>query len=162
VAPPVTFDLTVRYHECDVQGVVFNAIYYTYADMAGLELWKAACGGYDVVLDRGVDTVVATSSCIYLSPARWEDELTLEVGVARVGDKSFDAATTIQCGDILIAELSVTYVFIDRATFSSVAPLPDLRQALEKVHCVTSGSSSAGSEAAIYGKDLASDEARGW
>jgi len=51
--------LRVRYSECDAQGVLFNAHYLAYIDHTITELWRAAYGGYQVMLDRGVDIVVA-------------------------------------------------------------------------------------------------------
>ena len=38
--------LRVRYSECDMQGVVFNANYLTYFDTAVTELWREAIGAW--------------------------------------------------------------------------------------------------------------------
>ena len=43
---PFRHRLRVRYHECDPQGVVFNANYLAYFDIALTELWRDAVGGY--------------------------------------------------------------------------------------------------------------------
>ena len=59
MAEPFTHRLRVRYAECDVQGVVFNSHYLAYFDIAITELWRAALGGYEAMLDRGLDIVVA-------------------------------------------------------------------------------------------------------
>lgn len=37
----------MRYAERDRQGVVFNAHYFAYFDLAMTELWRAALGRYD-------------------------------------------------------------------------------------------------------------------
>ena len=55
--------LRVRYGECDPQGVVFNAHYLAYFDTSITELWRAAFGSYQAMLDRGVDIVLAEASC---------------------------------------------------------------------------------------------------
>ena len=44
--PIVAMPLRVRYHECDQQGVVFNAHYLAYADMASLECSSVLFGSY--------------------------------------------------------------------------------------------------------------------
>ena len=59
MAEPFIYRLRVRYSECDLQGVLFNANYLAYIDHTITELWRAAYGGYTVMLDRGVDIVVA-------------------------------------------------------------------------------------------------------
>ncbi len=48
----------MRYNECDPQGVVFNANYLTYFDLTMGELWREL-GGYQAMVDAGVDMVVA-------------------------------------------------------------------------------------------------------
>jgi hypothetical protein len=42
--------LRVRFHECDPQGVVFNAHYFSYFDVALTEMWRAAFGSYAKVV----------------------------------------------------------------------------------------------------------------
>ncbi len=60
--------------------MVFNAHYLAYFDTSMTELWRAAFGGYGVMLERGIDMVVAEAQLPFRAPARFDDELTLEVG----------------------------------------------------------------------------------
>ena len=66
--------LRVRYNECDPQGVVFNANYLTYFDITMGELWREL-GGYQAMVDAGVDMVVAEATIRYLAPLRFDDEI---------------------------------------------------------------------------------------
>lgn len=50
--------LRVRYHECDAQGVVFNANYFAWADMGSTEFWRGAFGGCERLVAEGLETVV--------------------------------------------------------------------------------------------------------
>ena len=52
---PLANKLRVRYGECDPQGVVFNAHYLAYFDIAITELLRAAFGSYQALVDREVD-----------------------------------------------------------------------------------------------------------
>ena len=45
--------LRVRYSECDPQGIVFNAHYVTYFDIALTELWREAIGPYAEMVSAG-------------------------------------------------------------------------------------------------------------
>src|SRR5437764_4425021 len=83
--------LRVRYGECDPQGVVFNAHYLAYFDIGVTELFRTAfdsLGGYHAMVDRGVEFVVAEAGLHYHRPAHFDDELTLEVAITRLGTTS--------------------------------------------------------------------------
>jgi acyl-CoA thioester hydrolase len=69
--------LRVRYSECDLQGIVFNAHYLNYFDTSMTELWRAAYGGYQEMLDHGIDMVLAEAHVRFRKPARFDDELAL-------------------------------------------------------------------------------------
>ena len=51
--------LRVRFGECDPQGIVFNAHYVAYFDVALTELWREALGSWGAMVERGVDAAVA-------------------------------------------------------------------------------------------------------
>jgi acyl-CoA thioester hydrolase len=70
---PFRHSLRVRYHECDPQGVVFNANYLTYFDLTMTELWREL-GGYDAMVAAGIDMVVAEVRVLYTSPLRFDEE----------------------------------------------------------------------------------------
>ena len=75
---------------------MFNAHYLTYFDTSMTELWRAAFGGYQAMLDRGVDMVLAEARLRFRQPARFDDELTLEVAVTHLGTTSIRTRHTRQ------------------------------------------------------------------
>ena len=85
---PFIHTLRVRYAECDQQGVVFNAHYLAYVDVAITELWRAAFGSYGEMLERGLDVVVAEAQLRFRAAAHFDDEVTLEVTVTHMGNTS--------------------------------------------------------------------------
>jgi acyl-CoA thioester hydrolase len=54
-----THCLRVRFGECDPQGVVFNANYFLYFDVAITEFQRQALIPYDEMVASGTDMVVA-------------------------------------------------------------------------------------------------------
>ena len=72
VREPFRHRLRVRYNECDPQGVVFNANYLTYLDITMGELWREL-GGYQEMVDAGVDMVVAEANIRYRAALRFDD-----------------------------------------------------------------------------------------
>src|SRR5437868_214056 len=94
---PFVHRLRVRYAECDRQGVVFNAHYLAYFDVVLTELWRAAFGGYDEMVSRGIDVVVADARVRYLSPARFDDELEIAMMIADIGETSLSSRYEVRC-----------------------------------------------------------------
>ena len=121
---PFSYALRVRYSECDMQGVVFNGHYLAYFDISMTELWRAAFGSYQAMTDRGVDLVVAEALVRYRAPARFDDELRIEIAVASFGRTSVTTEHRVQRDDTLIAEGELRHVFVDAEALTSI-PIPD-------------------------------------
>ncbi|GHE82774.1 4-hydroxybenzoyl-CoA thioesterase [Amycolatopsis deserti] len=128
--PVVAMPLRVRFHECDPQGIVFNAHYLAYFDMASFEFFKAIFGSYDALRERHVDCVVAESNLRYRAPSRFDDELVVEVAIDHLGTTSMILAFTVRRGDDLIATGTNRYVFVDSRTLAKAAPPEDVRAKL--------------------------------
>jgi acyl-CoA thioester hydrolase len=126
VAEPFIHRLRVRYSECDLQGVLFNANYLAYIDHTITELWRAAYGGYTVMLDRGVDIVVAQVNMRFLGSARFDEEVIIEATVTNIGTTSVTTAFRFRrAGDEeLLLGADIRHVFIDPPT-AAKAPVPD-------------------------------------
>jgi acyl-CoA thioester hydrolase len=102
----------VRYHECDPQGVVFNANYLTYFDVTMTELWREL-GGYQAMVDSGVDMVVAEAGLRYRAPLRFDDEFDGVMRVTRLGDTSLTVGIELVRDDETMVEGDLRYVFIE-------------------------------------------------
>jgi acyl-CoA thioester hydrolase len=128
---PFTHDLRVRFAECDPQGVVFNSHYLAYFDVAMTELWRAAFGSYGAMLERGIDMVVVEAQLSFHAPGRFDDLLTLEVVVSRLGNTSMATQHRITRDRDTVVEGTLHHVIVDRTTLQKVA-IPDwIRRGLE-------------------------------
>jgi acyl-CoA thioester hydrolase len=121
---PYVHSLRVRYAECDAQGVVFNSHYLAYFDVSMTELWRAAFGSYRSMLDRGVDIVVAEAQIRFRSPARFDDQVALEVAIERLGNTSIPSRHRVRRGEELLVEGTMRHVMVDRRTLAKT-PIPD-------------------------------------
>lgn len=122
--------LRVRFAECDPQGVVFNAHYLAYFDLAMTELWRERCGGYQEMVSGGIDIVVAEARARFLAPARFDDELGLGVAITRLGRTSLVTAHTIRRAGETCVEGELRHVFVDTKA-ERPTPIPDaIRAAL--------------------------------
>jgi len=132
MAEPFRHSVRVRYAECDAQGVVFNAHYLAYFDLNITELWRAAFGSYQAMLDRGVDLVVAEARLRFRSPARFDQELTLETDVAQLGNTSIATAHRVLRDGELLVDGMLRHVVVDSAALGKT-PIPDwLRAGLQR------------------------------
>lgn len=127
---PFNLRLRVRYSECDAQGVVFNANYLSYFDLAITELWREAVGPYQEMTERGVDMVVGEANVRYFSPARFDDEIDLGVEVVRLGNTALSTRMTVRRDGELLAEGLLRHVFVDVANGGKTEIPPDIRGAL--------------------------------
>ncbi|PND55302.1 4-hydroxybenzoyl-CoA thioesterase [Mycobacterium sp. ENV421] len=116
--------LRVRYVECDMQGRVFNGHYLTWFDMAINEAVRDIFGDYQVLLDGGIDFVVAAAELQFRQPARFDDDLVVGVGFEPVGRTSLSSRFAIRRGEELIAEATMIHVCVDAVTFEK-RPWPD-------------------------------------
>lgn len=126
--------LRVRYVECDMQGRAFNGHYLTWVDMAHTEALRAMVGGIQVLNERGIDFVVVAADVQFRRPARFDDELVVDVAIEPPGRTSLRSRYRIERGAESIAEASLTHVCVDAATFDKL-PWPDwFRDQLSAAH----------------------------
>jgi acyl-CoA thioester hydrolase len=123
LATPFRHRLRVRYNECDPQGVVFNANYLTYFDLTMTELWREL-GGYQAMVDAGVDMVVAEARIRYRAALRFDDEFEVLATIGRLGETSMTTAIAILRGDETVAEGELRHVFIESGG-GDTSPIPE-------------------------------------
>jgi acyl-CoA thioester hydrolase len=82
------------------------------------------------MMDDGVDLQVVEATARYKAPARFDDELDVDIEVTHLGTTSIVTELAIRRGDALLVEGRLAHVFVDAAT-STKLPIPDrLRSAL--------------------------------
>jgi acyl-CoA thioester hydrolase len=135
--PPFVHRLRVRYHECDPQGIVFNAIHFAYFDVVLTELWRAAFGSYGAMVAAGVDVQVVDASASFRAPARFDDELDLEMTIVRLGNSSITSAIDERRDGELLVSGRLVHVCVDAATHAK-QPVPEFMRERLAPWCATS------------------------
>ncbi|MGZ5386017.1 MAG: acyl-CoA thioesterase [Solirubrobacterales bacterium] len=115
--------IRVRYSECDPQGHVFNANYLAYFDIAMTELWREL-GGYDAMIEGGIDIVVAEARIGYLAALGFDDEADLVVRSVTLGNTSMASELAIERAGEPVAEGELRHVFVDTDGGGTV-PIPE-------------------------------------
>ena len=127
---PFRYLLRVRYGECDVQKVVYNARYAEYVDLAAIEFLRVVWG--EAIFGGGYDYQVVRLLLEWRSSLRHDEIAEVIVLPARIGNTSFSLRMAI--GRLGAPEPSVTsaatYVFVVQDELTK-CPIPDdLRQRL--------------------------------
>ncbi|MDX1457384.1 MAG: thioesterase family protein [Marinobacter sp.] len=130
---PFRFRFRVRYGECDAQGVVFNARYGDYVDIAVNEYIRTLFGDYQNLLDQDLDIQVVSLNQNWQAPARFDDILEARIAPGRIGNTSFSLELTFfRYGEPApLSDATITYVMI-RPSEEAKTPIPDsIRTLLE-------------------------------
>lgn len=123
--------LRVRYHEADMQNIVFNANYLVYADIASTDYFRAlnkyigneTAECLTIFEEYGGEIMARHADVDFRRPAKFDDILDLAVRTSRIGKSSFTLQTTMFKGADIINVVHVTYVYFDIKAQQS-APLP--------------------------------------
>ena len=122
--------LRVRYHECDAQGIVFNANHFAYFDVTLTELWREAFGSYDAMVQSGTDVVVADAQATFLGPVRFDDEVELHFSIAKLGSTSMTSELEGRRDGEVLVRGRMVHVFVDPETMQKKEIPDDARERL--------------------------------
>tara|TARA_Y100001968_G_scaffold301659_1_gene314129 strand:+ start:279 stop:719 length:441 start_codon:yes stop_codon:yes gene_type:complete len=101
----------VEFRDTDAAGIMHFSAYFTYMEEAEHELLRSI--GSSVVLNAGEETVSwprVSATAEYRGPVRFEDEMTIEVRVKRLGSRSITYHHQFLVNDQLIATGEITAV----------------------------------------------------
>lgn len=112
--------ITVRYGECDMQRVVFNANYLAYVDDA-VDNWMRSAlasqlehnGDPTNLHSVGFDFMVKKATVTWTSALRFAETVDLDCSVSRWGTTSFDVEVVGTVEDDRRFDAVVTYVSVD-------------------------------------------------
>ena len=144
---PYVHELRVRYGECDPQGIVFNANYLLYFDVAFTELWRAALGAWTDMVERGVDAVVAEANVKFRAPARYDDVLALHSWIADLGTTSMTTRIDVRRDGDLLVEGTLRHVCVSTETWRKTRRTRSMQDTWcsPPVRCSISSRASSGS-----------------
>lgn len=129
---PFTHELRVRYSECDAQGVVFNANWFLFVDVAMMEFWRRTVGGYRALQsEHGLEVVMAQNGANFRAPAHFDDVIGVTPEIEKVGNSSLRMKFAVTRDGELLWDAFAVYVFVDQETMRPTPIPPAVRSALE-------------------------------
>jgi acyl-CoA thioester hydrolase len=93
----------VIYGDTDQMGVVYYANYFRYFELSRSEYFRAHGGSYVELEQQGYGLPVVQAHCDYKAPARYDDELIVDVHVAELRRASLRFEYVVTRGDTALA-----------------------------------------------------------
>lgn len=124
-------DIRVRFADTDAQGIVHNATYLVWYEVARVEYLRTYAGGYQALRDHGIEALVLESFCRYRIPARFDDELVVHCRCVGLRGARFRYEYAITRGDELIADGHTEHACVDAATMRPTRIPAWLTEAIE-------------------------------
>jgi acyl-CoA thioester hydrolase len=128
--PAFRYYLRVRYGECDQQGVVYNARYGDYVDLASTEFLRASFAPLNC-FDGSFEFQVVKMLVEWTGPARFDDTLAIDVTLKKLGTTSYTLGFALRrvtkTGAIepdTIVTAETVNVYVDPKSWTK-APLPE-------------------------------------
>jgi acyl-CoA thioester hydrolase len=124
-------DVRVRFAETDAQGVAHNASYLVWFEVARVEYLRTYAGGYQALRDRGIEALVLESHSRYVTPARFDDLLSVHTRCVDVRGARFRYEYVIVRDDgALMADGYTSHACVDTATFAPTRVPAWLKEAI--------------------------------
>lgn len=119
----------VRYVDCDMQGVVYNAHYLTFVD-DGFDCWlRDLEADFETVF--GWEVMLKRAEILWEGPAHFAETIDIDCDVSRWGNTSFDTTFTGRVRDREVFTAMVTYVVVDHDEHRPMQIPDELRSHLE-------------------------------
>lgn len=124
-------EVTVRFCETDALGHINNTSYFIYLEEARMTFFKSL--GYSMNIEDW-KFIIASTKCDFKSQGYFNQTLTIQTEVSRIGTKSFQIEHTISCAQTkdVIAEGNAVIVYYDFEKQTSAEIPQPLREGLER------------------------------
>ena len=106
--------IRVRYAETDQMGVVHHSNYLVWMEAGRSELCRARGFRYRDLEAEGILLAVAEAGCRFLSPARYDDEVTIRTWIGAAGTRMVTFEYEMCCDGRVLATGFTKHVFLDR------------------------------------------------
>ena len=118
--------LRVRYSETDQMGYCYYGNYAQYFEVGRVETLRSIGMSYKNLEERGIMLPVSDFQVSYKTPAKYDDQLTIQTNIIELkGPRLFFNYTITNKKNELVATSSTTLVFVSKKTRRPTAPPKD-------------------------------------
>jgi acyl-CoA thioester hydrolase len=109
-------ELRVRFAETDAQGIVHNAVYLVWFELARIDYLARFRGGYPGLRADGIEALTIESHVRYLAPARFDDRLAIAARCGHLRGARFRFDYAVRRDGEPIADGWTRHACVDAAT----------------------------------------------
>jgi acyl-CoA thioester hydrolase len=109
-------DLTVRFSETDAQGVVHNAVYLVWFEIARVDYLARFRDGYPGLRADGLEALTLEAHVRYRAPARFDDRLQVNARCGDLRGARFRFEYEIERGEEVVADGWTAHAVVDAET----------------------------------------------
>jgi acyl-CoA thioester hydrolase len=109
-------DLTARFSETDAQGVVHNAVYLDWFEIARIDYLARFDGGYPGLREQGYEATTVESYVRYRAPVRFADEVRIHARCGEVRGARFRFEYVLERDGEAVADGWTTHAVVSRET----------------------------------------------
>ena len=114
---PYMWQIRMCFQDTDAEGIVYHANYLKYAERARTA-WISDMGlNNRDIMAGGMMLVLRHLDMDFVSPARLDDILTIDVKINEMKHASMTLTQTITCGDRVVAQIGMQLAFLSTATY---------------------------------------------
>ena len=123
-------ELTVRFSETDAQGVVHNAVYLVWFEIARIAYLARFDGGYPSLRESGFEATTVESHVRYRGPVRFDDRLIVNARCSDVRGARFRFEYLIRRSDDAVADGWTSHAVVDAKSLRPTRMPAWLREAI--------------------------------
>ena len=109
-------DVRVRFAETDAQGVVHNAVYLVWFEVARVDYLRRFAGGYPALRAQGIEAFVREANVRYIAPAHFDDRLRVHARCDGVRGARFRFEYAVERESELLADGWTSHACVDART----------------------------------------------
>ena len=128
-------EVRVRFNETDAQGVVHNAVYLVWFEIARIAYLGQFPGGYSGLVEQGIDATTVEACVRYRAPCRFDDVLRIHVRAADLRGARFRfdyAVERTSTRPTTVADGWTAHACVDSRTLRPVRMPAWLREAIAR------------------------------
>jgi acyl-CoA thioester hydrolase len=126
-------DLKVRFSETDAQGVVHNAVYLVWFEIARIAYIEQYPGGYRGLVESGVDVTTLEAHVRYRAACRFDDALIVYARAREMRGARFRFEYAITRADEVVADGWTGHACVDARTLRPTRMPAGLREQIEAI-----------------------------
>jgi acyl-CoA thioester hydrolase len=131
-------DVTVRFAETDAQGVVHNAVYLVWFEVARVAYLAEYAGGYPALRAQGLESFVLESHVRYRQPAHFDDRLRIHTRIGELRGARFRFDYEVTRDGAVIADGWTTHACVDSKTLRPTRIPAALAESIAKAEASSS------------------------